>query len=490
MSTQNVKVSATAPSVDIKHPDGSMTTVSVEPNGQISRGITFSADDGATVTVMSNGAGGVSEVRSYSGGRLYVEERHPDGTRTVSDERTQSDGSRVIVTEKTFPDGHAEVSTDREQTLPDGGTFSEHHDADGSSAVSTVHPDGRWESTETLADGSTKSGAGSNTPDGWINRYVDVDGTETVTVNSYDTATGRYTTTTTLPDGRIETETEQTLTYPDGRTVYEHTDAAGTRTTRIERSDGSIDSAIVHADGTTETSQRVMYPDGRVLNETVNADGTRESTLSVPRPDGSIETTLNDVEGNTVRTVLTPDGSVDRQVHHGDGSTEHTGVGPDGYGSTTLTEADGTRMVLDQYPDPALEVDPTSTPEDSEPPVLHDTDPAGIDDLTHVPEPSDAREPLLYETADSFAVEDVATGYDGDLETLAPVHEPEVVDHELEIADVSTEVETPGAYDSTANASYYPEEQTTTYEPATTYEPVSAAADGAVSEPVTEVAVE
>jgi antitoxin component YwqK of YwqJK toxin-antitoxin module len=424
MAPQNVKLDPTPSFRSISHPDGTTTEVSVNASGQITRSVTFTADDGASVTITSNGAGEVSEVRSYPDGHFYIEERLPDGTRSVKDDQPQPDGSRLTVAETTYPDGRIETSTERAQTLPDGTTFEEVHNSDGSTVVSTAHPDGRFVSTETFADGSPKSSASSvNTPDGWVMKLTDAQGRNTVIQNSYDQASGVYTTVTTLPDGGVETETERTQTYPDGRTVYEHTGADGTATTRIERSDGSIDSSIVHPDGTTETSQKVVYPDGRLLTETVNTDGTRESTLQVTRPDGSVETTHNDTDGNTTRSVLAPDGSVDRRTHHSDGSTEHTGVGPEGMGTTTLTEPDGTTMVLDQYVDPALEVDPASTPDDlhHEPPVLEGTDsPLVVDDLAAQPATGDAQESPAYQTAESLAVEGNSAEHDADVETYYP----------------------------------------------------------------------
>jgi hypothetical protein len=143
----------------------------------------------------------------------------------------------------------------------------------------------------------------------------------------------------------------------------------------------------------------------------------------VTRPDGSVETTHNDTDGNTTRSVLAPDGSVDRRTHHSDGSTEHTGVGPEGMGTTTLTEPDGTTMVLDQYVDPALEVDPASTPDDlhHEPPVLEGTDsPLVVDDLAAQPATGDAQESPAYQTAESLAVEGNSAEHDADVETYYP----------------------------------------------------------------------
>lgn len=469
MAPRNVRQTADGKGVEVKHPDGSATSVIVDADGQISRTVTSQRPDGTQVMRSSDGAGVVIELRTYTDGNMHVEERHPDGTRVLADSRTTPDGSSLTVTEKQFPDGRTEISTDREETLKDGTVVSKRIGPDGTE-LTTQYPDGRIDTVQTLPGGLTKTASFVDTPDGWTLQYTDVDGSQRTTISSTDTATGWSTTTTTNPNGSVETEVERTLTYPDGRQVYEHKGPDGTATTRIEHADGSVDGMIVHPDGKTETSERVVYPDGRVMTETVNADGTRESTLTVPRPDGSSEITTNDVYGNTIHSVLGPDGSVDRQVHHSDGSGEHTSVGPEGYGSTTVTQPDGSTTVHDERPDPALQVDHPAVPS-----LEFDVLDTGLDELQplvpdHLPQfDDDGGDPFA---ADSDAASDGSGFNEDDFRIVSAVNESDLAD------DV-------GDDDQVLDDGFDPGVSVPLYEPA-----IDDFSDEFAAPPVTELAVE
>src|SRR5262249_51214259 len=113
-----------------------------------------------------------------------------------------------------------------------------------------------------------------------------------------------------------------------------------------------------------------------------------------------------------------PDGSIDQRMHGNEGTVEHTIIGPDGYGTTTLTDPDGNTMVLDEYPDPALQVDGSATPPD-EPPVLDGTDSPLFDEM---PILGDAAP--IGDDSHQFDDGDVSAG-DVDLYALTPTDESE-----------------------------------------------------------------
>ncbi|MCV7413719.1 hypothetical protein [Mycolicibacterium litorale] len=342
------------------------------------------------MSIGSDGAGEVTEIHTYSDGRVYTEITHDDGTSFATDHRPGKDQSDETISR--HRDGSVHTSrTDVEHndlaqitttttTHPGGvdtlvvtavhGPAGDHvirefEAADGTREVRTEFPDGQWQEIRTLPDGSSSSTTfvldahgGSSTIE------VDASGAQTVVTQEFDPATNTTTTTTRSPDGHAETVLDRAYVKPDGSRFSEHVAADGTRTTRLERLDGSSDETTLHTDGTTETAQRVLYPDGSSMHEVVHADGTRESTLMVPRPDGSTETVFNASDGTTVRMRLAEDGSVDRHIHREDGSSERTILGPEGMGTKTITAADGSTMVLDQWIDPVLTVDRSLVPDD------------------------------------------------------------------------------------------------------------------------------
>ncbi len=271
----------------VTNADGSVTTTTTNPDGTTSSKTVVKNADGSITTSFDDGAieikkpdGSVTTSVTNSDGSVTTTTTNADGTTTIERATTNADGS--ISTTVT----NADVTTTLKRAVTN---------EDGSVTTTITNPDGSitTETAVTNADGSVTTTI--TNPDGSIT-------TETAVTN----ADGSVTTSTTNPDGSTTVSTRHpdgsiSITNADGSVTTTKPD--GIEITKTTNTDGSVTVVTKNPDGTTTTGTAVTNADGSVTTTVSNADGSTTVTTAVKNADGSVTTTT------TVTTPSTDNGS-------------------------------------------------------------------------------------------------------------------------------------------------------------------------------------
>jgi phosphoribosylformylglycinamidine (FGAM) synthase-like amidotransferase family enzyme len=267
----------------VTNEDGSVTTTTTNPDGTTSTKTVVREANGTITTFFDDGS---------------VEVKKPDGSVSTSVEN--ADGS--ITT--TIKNADGTTTIERATQNEDGSISTTVTNPDGSTIIKRVvsNEDGSVTTTITNPDGSITTETAVLNDDGSITTTItNPDGT-TITKTEVANTDGSITTTTVNSDGTTDVVTRNpngstTVTNADGSITTTKLD--GTEITKTQNADGTFTVFTKNPDGTTTTGTEVINSDGSVTTTTINPDGSTTVSTAITNSDGSVTTTTTVTTPNT-----------------------------------------------------------------------------------------------------------------------------------------------------------------------------------------------
>lgn len=331
-----------------RSPDGSVETTIDSPGGV--RQVTREFPDGTTETFRAFPGPDGTQWSQFTGRDGGVQTTHqtidPDGT--------------LRMTQK-MPDGSVEVTTSKTTEQPDGSVTTEVHAPNGD-VVTSVSSLGRSESRVVHPDGTESVSTFVRDAEGKeIYTQTDESGAVTTTTK-WTSADGHAHESTVHPDGRTETSEVFGEVLPDGTSTSTAISDQGTQTV-INRPDGSFEITKTNADGTTESHTLIKNADGSAVEKQVRADGAVQETHYEQKSlDGSLTTVTRGFDGTETRTIMDENGRINVRAQNPDGTSVEKDLNADGSGRQVTLDADGNITS-----ETAIQPVPPPSPRDFEP---------------------------------------------------------------------------------------------------------------------------